>query len=90
MGAGASGSVTVTSANGSITKPGFVFSSTPIISSIIHASGPVGTVVQINGTNFNTVAANNIVWFGAVKAVVSVASANVLTVTVPAVLPTNR
>ena len=84
VGAGASGSVTITSLNGSITKPGFVFSSTPIISSIIPASGPVGTVVQINGTNFSTVAANNIVWFGAVKAVVSAASANVLTVTVPA------
>lgn len=84
VGAGASGSVTVTSTNGSITKPGFVFSSTPIISSIIPASGPVGTIVQINGTNFSTVSANNIVWFGAVKAAVSAASANVLTVTVPA------
>ncbi len=84
VGAGAGGGVTVTSTNGSITKPGFVFSSTPIISSIFPTSGPVGTIVQINGTNFSNVATDNIVWFGAVKAVVSAASANVLTITVPA------
>jgi hypothetical protein len=37
----------------------------------------------ITGTNFNPVASNNIVYFGAVKATVSAASINSLTVTVP-------
>jgi hypothetical protein len=58
--------------------------SQPVISSFSPASGPVGTVVTITGNNFNTTPANNIVFFGAVKAVVNTASANSLTVTAPA------
>lgn len=55
----------------------------PTISSFSPSSGPVGTAVVINGTNFNSVAANNIVYFGAVKALVSSATSNALTVVVP-------
>ena len=46
-------------------------------------SGPVGTTVTIAGTNFNTVPANNIVYFGSVKAVITNATITALTVTVP-------
>jgi hypothetical protein len=56
----------------------------PTISSFSPASGPVGTSVTITGTNFNTIPANNIVFFGAVRANVSSATTTSLTVTVPA------
>ncbi len=55
----------------------------PTISSFTPTSGAVGTTITITGTNFNTTAANNIVFFGATKATVTVASATSLTVTVP-------
>jgi hypothetical protein len=56
----------------------------PVISSFTPTSGPVGTVVSITGSNFNTIPANNIVFFGAVKAAVITANANTLIVRVPA------
>ena len=55
----------------------------PAISSFSPASGPVGTEVTITGTNFNTTAADNVVFFGATKATVTAATATSLTVTVP-------
>jgi hypothetical protein len=42
-----------------------------------------GTSVMISGKNFNEIAANNIVYFGAVRAPVSAATKKSLTVTVP-------
>jgi len=56
----------------------------PVITSFTPASGPVGTTVTITGNNFNTNPANNIVYFGAVRANVSAATTTTLTVTVPA------
>jgi hypothetical protein len=56
----------------------------PEIISFTPTSGPVGTSVTITGTNFNTIAANNIVKFGATQATVSAATSTSLTVTVPA------
>lgn len=53
------------------------------ISSFSPSSGPVGTVVTISGSGFNTNTASNIVFFGATMATVSAATANSLTVTVP-------
>ena len=55
----------------------------PTITTFTPLSGPVGSTVTITGTNFNTTASNNIVFFGATKATVSAASATSLTVTVP-------
>ncbi len=57
--------------------------SQPTITSFSPSSGPVGTTVILSGTNFNTTASNNIVYFGATKANVSLASTTSLTVTVP-------
>ncbi len=57
--------------------------SQPLITSFSPASGPIGTPVTITGSNFSTTPANNIVYFGAVKATVTAASATSLTVTVP-------
>jgi hypothetical protein len=53
------------------------------ITSFTPATGAIGSSVTITGTNFNTTAAQNIVFFGATKAVVTAASATSLTVTVP-------
>lgn len=53
------------------------------ITSISPISAAVGTTVTITGTGFNTTPANNIVFFGATQASVTVASATSLTTTVP-------
>ena len=55
----------------------------PTVGSFSPSSGPVGTAVTISGANFDTTAANNVVYFGAVKASVTAASATSLTVVVP-------
>lgn len=55
----------------------------PIITSFSPQSGPVGMTVTITGTGFSTTLANNIVWFGATKAVVTGATSTTLTVIVP-------
>lgn len=73
-----------------ITLAVFLFSShlllaqRPTIVSFSPSSGPIGTSVTITGVNFNGTPGNNIVFFGAVKATVTTASASSLTVTVPA------
>jgi hypothetical protein len=56
----------------------------PVISSFSPQSGAVGTVVNITGTNFDPTPGNNRVYFGAVQAVVGLASATNLVVSVPA------
>ncbi len=56
----------------------------PSITSFSPTSGVVGTSVTITGTGFNTTAANNIVFFGATKAIVTgTPTATSMTVTVP-------
>lgn len=56
----------------------------PVINTFSPESGTVGTPVTITGSNFSTVADNNVVFFGAVKAKVSSATTTKLIVTVPA------
>jgi hypothetical protein len=56
----------------------------PVIDSIRPASGPINTTVTISGNNFSATAAANVVWFGSVRVPVTAASANSLTITVPA------
>lgn len=55
----------------------------PVISSFSPISGSTGSTVTISGNNFDPVAANNIVYFGAVKAKIISASLTKLTVSVP-------
>ena len=59
------------------------FGQVPTITSFSPTSGPVGTTVTITGTNFSTTAANNSVFFGGAKAVITSASATEIQVTVP-------
>ncbi len=55
----------------------------PSISTVSTISGNPGATITISGSNFNTTATNNKVYFGATKATVTSASANTLTVTLP-------
>jgi hypothetical protein len=66
----------------------FIFSvsvfAQPVINSFSPVSGPVGTIVTLSGANFNPVASDNIVYFGAVKAAVINATSTSVTISVPA------
>ena len=55
----------------------------PTVTSVSPLAGNPAAAVTITGTNFNTSAPNNIVYFGATRATVSAASATSLSVTVP-------
>jgi hypothetical protein len=80
---GANGDVTVTTPNGTATRPGFSFN-VPAITSFSPAMAPVGATVTITGKNFGPNVSDNTVFFGAVKATVSTSSTTQLTVVVPA------
>lgn len=80
---GASGNVAVTTGGGTATLAGFTFSTAPYITGCFPNKANPGTQVVIKGANFATTPSNNIVYFGAVKATVLLASANSLTVVVP-------
>jgi formylglycine-generating enzyme required for sulfatase activity len=56
----------------------------PSILSFAPTFGPIGTTVTITGKNFNPITANNIAYFGAVKATVTSATSTSLNVTAPA------
>ena len=81
---GASGQVSVTSLGGNGSANGFTFYSSPVINAISPVSGPVGTTVTISGANFLNVPSNVSVNFGGIKGNVLSASANTITVSVPA------
>jgi hypothetical protein len=81
---GASGAVVVTSPQGSVSLPGFSFSTTlPVITNVLPYSGPMGSEVTIQGGNFSPSRSNDTVFFGGVKAYILSATANSLVVTVP-------
>lgn len=85
--AGSSGEVKVTTSLGIGKLAGFTFTGVaglvPTITNVAPASGAVGTNVTITGTNFSSTIANNVVYFGAVRATVNAASTTTLAVTVP-------
>jgi hypothetical protein len=60
-----------------------LFAQASRVNSFTPASGKVGSTVTINGSSFNTVAANNQVFFGGVRATVTAANNTSLTVNVP-------
>lgn len=85
VGASASGNVSVLSVYGTGILGGFTYTPlpAPTITSFSPAIANAGATVTINGTNFNPVADKNLVYFGTVKATVTAAGANTLSVTVP-------
>ncbi|PWV45805.1 IPT/TIG domain-containing protein [Chitinophaga sp. S165] len=74
--------VAVASPNGSATYSGLY--SGPVIHNISKLTAAAGDALTISGGNFNTTAADNTVYFGGIKANVTAASENALTVNVPA------
>jgi len=85
VGNGNSGYLFVTNNNFIDSLAGFsYFINEPVISSFSPAAGPAGTTVLITGTGFNASPAANIVYFGAVNALVTEATATSLNVIVPA------
>ena len=84
VGGGASGNVVVTTPTGSATIAGFVFISTPMITTITPTVGVPGSSVTITGIGFNNTAASNIVYFGGVRVYrLRLPTSTSLTVTVP-------
>jgi len=82
---GKSGNIQITSTYGTFSLPGFEWKTaqTPVITSFSPSSAAAGASVTIAGLNFDPTAANNTVFFGGMKAVVTAATATSLTVTVP-------
>ena len=57
--------------------------SQPTITSLSARDGDVGATITISGTNFGAAAANNVVFFGGMKATITAATSTSITVTVP-------
>ena len=83
VGAAASGDITVTSPTGTGTFNGFIYSTSPLIASFNPETATIGSSITIKGANFSPVGANNIVYFGGVKASVLSATDTSLIVFAP-------
>jgi hypothetical protein len=86
---GSTGTVSVTDSRGTFSQPGFTYvpppiSPPPFVSSVVPESGPIGTSVVLNGTNFSSSPGGNIVFFGATKATITSATSSQITCNVPA------
>ncbi len=80
----ASGTANITYTLGScITTTTVTVIGTPVVSSLSSYVAAPGASITISGNDFNTSTTNNIVYFGATRAVVTSASNTSLTVTVP-------
>ena len=79
---GRSGPVTITSPSGVATVYSFLM--VPQVTSFTPASGVVGTVVTINGKDFDSTINGNVVFFGAVRAQIVSATSSKLMAKVPA------
>lgn len=82
-------SVTVTNSAGSATSSNAILTvspaptNIPVITAVSPLSGNVGVTVTLGGSNFNEVSENDLVYFGAVRAMVVNASATNLSIIVP-------
>jgi photosystem II stability/assembly factor-like uncharacterized protein len=67
---GLSGDIAITTPIGTGTVNGFIYlmPAAPLITSFYPENGPIGTTVTIAGSNFNNLAAKNVVYFGKMKA----------------------
>jgi len=83
LGNGNTGDITVRSIAGRTSLPGFTFKAAPVITSFSPVAAAVGTTVNISGIRFGKTAAENTVYFGAVKAKILAATSTSLTVQVP-------
>ncbi|WP_316767698.1 FG-GAP-like repeat-containing protein [Pedobacter frigiditerrae] len=85
VGASSSGSVIVTTKNGTHSLPGFTFYNPPKINDFSPRFSTSGGSITITGSNFSNDINGNIVLFGDIKGKVINATATALTVEVPAI-----
>ncbi len=83
VGAGSSGNITLTNPYGTGSMGTFTFAGPPSIAAVSPAYAAIGATVNISGSGFSPVQANNIVYFGAVKATIVASSATAISVKVP-------
>ena len=87
VGAGTTGNVHVTSANGNVNRAGFTFITAitvpPTITSFSPTKAIPGSNITLTGTGFNTTLSQNTVWIGASKATISAATTTSITAKVP-------
>ncbi|MBO9198650.1 MULTISPECIES: IPT/TIG domain-containing protein [Niastella] len=84
---GALGNVAVTSPLGTGIYNGFSFTTAPVITRFSPEAALSGSTITLTGSNFNPIAAANIVYFGGLKGEVVTASEKSLTVKVSAGAP---
>ena len=86
VGAGATGNVRVTTANGNVNSGGFTYillTNAPTLISFSPIKAVPGSNVSLTGTGFNPTLSQNTVWIGGAKATVSAATTTSITAKVP-------
>ena len=86
VGAGATGNVRVTTANGNVNRGGFTYillTNAPTLTSFSPTKAVPGSNITLTGTGFNPTLSQNTVWIGASKATISAATTTSITARVP-------
>ena len=86
VGAGATGNVRVTTANGNVNRGGFTYillTNAPTLTSFSPTKAVPGSNITLSGTGFNPTLSQNTVWIGASKATISAATTTSITARVP-------
>ncbi len=86
VGAGATGNVRVTTANGNVNRGGFTYillTNAPTLTSFSPTKAVPGSNITLTGTGFNPTLSQNTVWIGASRATISAATTTSITARVP-------
>ncbi|MDP4814748.1 MAG: FG-GAP-like repeat-containing protein, partial [Saprospiraceae bacterium] len=87
VGAGATGSIRIVTANGNTNRAGFTFitptTTPPTINSFSPSKAAPGNNITLNGTGFHPTLSQNTVWIGATKANISSVTTTTITAKVP-------
>jgi hypothetical protein len=86
VGSGSTGSVSVTTANGSASRTGFTYilsANAPALITFSPAKAVPGRNISLTGTGFNPTPNLNTLWIGATRATISAATATSITAKIP-------
>ena len=86
VGSGSTGSVSVTTANGSASRTGFTYilsAYAPALITFSPAKAVPGSNISLTGTGFNPTPNLNTLWIGATRATISAATATSITAKIP-------
>ncbi len=81
---GATGSISIVTPVSTVTQNGFIYFTPLRISSFSPVSGPVGTVITIQGNQFSSTPSDNIVFIGSIRVPVLSSTPTTITVRAPA------